>query len=165
MFMILPDPRHHAADRSQITNRLHTRIHSPRQGMRTGLPVGSTAPGVGIGKQFTIDTTTTGQSPLTLGNNTAIQRELNVRCPTWSPGFAGAPAGTLCSVTIFVQSRAALDAGQAYCSATHFVPSNWSWEPLLLESCGTPSDDEIVVWIDTNGFPMDIDNLWIGSGI
>ena len=27
--MILPDPRQHAADRSQITNRLHTLSYSP----------------------------------------------------------------------------------------------------------------------------------------
>ena len=31
-FMILPEPRQFVADRSQITERLHTEIHSPRPG-------------------------------------------------------------------------------------------------------------------------------------
>lgn len=101
----------------------------------------------------------TGQ--LMLGNNTGVQSDVNFRCPIWSPAISG-KLGTSCSVTVYVKTSANAD----YRSVSYMVPADGKWyygDKEIVPS--QTSDDDLTVWIDTRGYHMDVDGVWLSSGL
>jgi hypothetical protein len=97
-----------------------------------------------------------------LGNNTNITYEGYFRCPVWAPEWAGRPAGTDCSI----QVRWRTVANGNWRVKNYTIPSDWTWYRVYFDADPAQvSDDNLQLFLDTRGFPMDIDAQWVTSGI
>ena len=97
-----------------------------------------------------------------LGSNTGYQFSGYFRCPTWSPAYFG--KGTnYCHVTVSIKT--ALDSWTGKSFAWD-IPNDGNWY-FIIASPWTPqvSDDDINFRINNNGYPIDMDAIWVSSGI
>lgn len=131
---------------------------------------GVRAPGRSFGRfvrcwLFTVKTSSTLDSQFEQGGNTNWQFEGSFRCPTWSDEWAGTPNQPR-KVSVYLVTAANLAYGSGWCVKNYTVTATWQWSFATDGSYPTPlSDSTIYLWIGTNGYPLDVDALWVGSGI
>lgn len=97
-----------------------------------------------------------------LGSNTDYQFSGYFRCPTWSPAFFG--KGTnYCHITISIKTARDTWTGKSF---AWNVPNDGQWYFILADPWGAQlSDDDINLRINNNGYPIDMDAIWVQSGV
>jgi len=98
------------------------------------------------------------------GSNTSYSVVARFRCPTWSPS-AYKSGGNSCKIRVGLrpvnssttewESVDIPNNGQWYFKQT---PVDWSWEKHA-------NDDDIELLIDSTGYGVDVDGVWVSSGI
>ncbi len=96
------------------------------------------------------------------GSNTDYQFEGTFRCPTWAPAFNN--KGTdHCVVEVWLKGDTEGWAGNGF---FWNIPADGRWYAVLSEAWDAQQDNRFHdVWINTNGYPMDVDVVWVQSGI
>lgn len=97
-----------------------------------------------------------------LGSRTDYAFDGTFRCMPWSPDWSRKP-GSTCRVTISLKTHATEDwTGTAY---YWDIPANGEWYFIASDAWGAQtSDDDIRIWVDSNGYFLDVDHLWVTSG-
>lgn len=114
-----------------------------------------------IYQSFKVGNSGTRDPQFELGANTGLQYEGVFRCPTWADDWAGQP-GQQCRVTVYMKTKAET----TWYSKTWLIDPTWTWQFALdANSPSMTSDDDVDIWIDTHGFPLDIDAQWVSSDI
>ncbi len=94
---------------------------------------------------------------LQLGSNTGKQLEATFRCPTFNSRD--------CIVTVYARSRAA----STYQSVSYRIPRDGNWYFALADRVSgfgpQPSSGTIDLWVDGNGSKIDVDSIWMSSGL
>lgn len=99
-------------------------------------------------------------SQFELGNNTGFQVDIAFRCPTWSPAWAGKPT-TTCRVAVWLKTAIGNWEGHL---AT--IPADGKWYALIDDGYGAqPSDNDLNIYINSYGYPIDIDSVWVSSDL
>lgn len=100
---------------------------------------------------------------LELGNNTDYTFDMDARCPTWSPSTAG-KSTSYCTIAVWLKTEA-----QPTFDGTGFswnIANDGQWHHIESTAWGAQaSDDAVQLWIDTRGYYMDVDGVWVSSGI
>lgn len=99
-----------------------------------------------------------------LGSNTGVIFEGYFRCPVWSPARSNNPGGD-CSVRVWIKSYSHPTWRNLY--RTFTIPSDGKWHHR--ESVewwpAMRSDRWISIAIDTRGYAIDIDGIWVSSDL
>lgn len=100
-------------------------------------------------------------TPYQMGNNTGLQLEGGFRCPVNSPRDSRQNTA-YCLVTTWLKS----DAASSWQTRDLYVPNDGRWYFGMWDDfAAQASSAGLQVWIDTHGYPMDVDNVWVSSGI
>lgn len=94
------------------------------------------------------------------GNRTGFQLESSFRCPTWAPAWSFRPALTDCSAAVYLTTGVGAWQGKSF-----LIPADGAWHSFTTVFGTQPSDDDVSILIDTFGFPMDVDTVWVSGGI
>lgn len=117
-----------------------------------------------IHSPFKIPTTTTSQGQVQqvfLGNNTGYQFEIAMRCPTWAPAYYGKNT-SYCLLDVWLETKADPD-GQAW---RYTIAADGLWRFSNFDGWSAQvSDDDIELRFNTLGYPMDLDAIWVSSGL
>jgi hypothetical protein len=98
----------------------------------------------------------------TRANYSLVCSEGTFRCPTWAPAFNN--KGTdHCVVEVWLKGDTEGWAGNGF---FWNIPADGRWYAVLSEAWDAQQDNRFHdVWINTNGYPMDVDVVWVQSGI
>ena len=110
-----------------------------------------------------------------LGTRTGINFEASMRCPTWAPGHAArmfpnvARIMDRCRVVVWIKTPAEPSWARAAAPFLYFatsVPNDGEWHHVeVLDEFPTMQSDAVVqLSINSSGYPMDFDNIWVWSG-
>lgn len=94
------------------------------------------------------------------GTRTNQQVQLGFRCPSNAPAQAGASVSG-CPITMWLRTR-----GSEWQTRSFRVPSDDRWYYALVDDLkATASGDTLDIWFQTNGVPVDVDDVWVQSGL
>ena len=119
---------------------------------------------------FLIPSWTSANGQVLSGSNTDYDVIGRFRCPVWSPNYYKGQPGTAgassCQVRIGFRS---LNTSVIHWSSVQAIPNVWSWyfKKTYVDFDWPPhsSDDEIEIIIDTMGYGVDVDGVWVQSGL
>jgi len=122
----------------------------------------------GIKKWYRIPNIVHGQQVRT-GSATNVQLEIWARCPSWSNSWSGDQyTSPDCWLTLGVNTAAGIAAGANWCTVNFalYTTTTYNFVPNLDDNCGAfVEDDDFLVVIDSNGYPVDVDRLYVASGL
>lgn len=94
-----------------------------------------------------------------VGTNTNFQLQGFVRCPTFNAGD--------CRVTVWLKVREDPWTSTRVQGIQWTVPRDGSWYWIVEDDYSPPLnlDSNVDVWIDSRGWKLDVDSVWVASGI
>jgi len=120
-----------------------------------------------LSQTFTIPSVTT-KGRVFSGSNTDYTVTGWFRCPVWSPGHFKPSGGSSCKVRVGLRpiNSSTIEWETVTIPATHswkfaqtgINSSTWDWS-------AHSSDDQIEVIVDTLGYGVDVDAIWVSSGL
>ncbi len=116
-----------------------------------------------VGQTFRIRGSGGSSGQLYLGSNTDYTLDIDFRCPTWSPSASG-KSTPYCNVGVWLKTASHPSwTGQGH---SWNIPNDGQWHHVRSTAWGAQvSDDDIQMWIDTRGYHLDIDGVWVSSGL
>lgn len=112
-------------------------------------------------ENFSLDGTYGPGTRLTTGNNTAFQVEAKFRCPVDSPQYKGSQ-GDVCQVGVFLGTST-----NGGVSAPWYldIPADGKWYYAAREYGAQAASTDVRININSYGYPLDIDELWVSGGL
>lgn len=95
------------------------------------------------------------------GTNTGFTFQSYFRCPTWAPLIRLSFTG-YCPVAVWLNSQSNADwEGHEW-----HIPADGEWYNIEDETWGAQlTDDDVEVEIDTMGYHLEVDGVWVSSGL
>jgi hypothetical protein len=97
-----------------------------------------------------------------LGSATGYQFSGHFRCPTWSPAYFNKNTN-YCHITVSIKTARDTWTNKSF---AFDIPNDGNWHFWLSNAwLAQLSDDDINLRINNNGYPIDLDAIWVSSGI
>ena len=128
----------------------------------------SSSPDTAISRWYRTRSNTTDNGDIPLGSQTGFNADLSFRCPVWSPWWAGVQGSSAfrCKITLSVNTAAGIQQNVPACIRSFYVEGDGAWhvkQPLKTCPQSYPNHNWFNVRIDTNGYAVDVDNVWFDS--